>query len=60
SIGIEVAGPYTFKELPGYCDISKDDLFNKQPHKIIVSLLGHNGDMTCRKIALVVAAATTT
>ncbi|KAJ7325378.1 hypothetical protein OS493_029930 [Desmophyllum pertusum] len=60
STGIEVAGPYTFKELPGYCDISKDDLFNKRPHKIIVSLLGHNGDMTCRKIALVVAAATIT
>ena len=58
STGIEVLGNYSFMELPIYCEISTDDLFNKLPHAIIVSMLGHNGDMTCRKVALVVAAAT--
>ena len=60
SDGIEVLENYTFMELPIYCELSKDDIFNKLPHEITVSMLGHNGDMSCRKIALVVAAATKT
>lgn len=59
SSGIDVLGNYTFVELPVYCELSTDDLFNELPRAIIVSMLGHNGDMTCRKVALVVAAATT-
>ena len=58
STGIEVLGNYTFKELPEYCELSKEDLYNKRPHDIVVSLLGHNNDVKCRKIALLVAAAT--
>lgn len=58
SSGIDVLGNYTFVELPVYCELSMNDVFNKLPHDIIVSMLGHNGDMTCRKVALVVAAAT--
>ena len=58
STGIEVLENYSFMELPIYCELSMDDLFNKGPHAIIVSMLGHNGDMTCRKVALEVAAAT--
>ncbi|KAL9967947.1 hypothetical protein ACROYT_G026261 [Oculina patagonica] len=58
SIGIEVLRNYTFVELPIYCEFSMNDLFNKLPYAIIVSMLGHNGDLTCRKVALVVAAAT--
>ena len=60
SIGIEVLENYTFMELPVYCDLSNNDLFNKLPHAITVSMLGHDNDMTCRKVALVVAAATKT
>ena len=60
SIGIDVLGNYTFVELPGFCELSKGDLFNKRPHEIIVSLLGHDNDMSCRKIALVVAASSIT
>lgn len=60
SIGIEVLENYTFMELTVYCELSNDDLFNKLPHTITVSMLGHNDDMTCRKVALVVAAATKT
>ena len=60
SVGIEVLQNYTFMELPVYCELSHGDLFNKPPHTITVSMLGHNDDMTCRKIALIVAAATKT
>ena len=60
SVGIEVLENYTFVELPLYCELSKDDIFNKVPHDLTVSMLGHNGDMTCTKIALIVAAATKT
>ena len=56
SIGIDVLGNYTFKELPGFCQLQKGDLCNKRPQQVIVSLLGHNNDMTCRKIASVAAA----
>ena len=60
SVGIEVLENYTFMELPVYCELCKDDIFDEVPHTITVSMLGHNDDMTCRKIALVVAAATKT
>ena len=60
SVGIEVLGNYTFMELPVYCNVPNDDLYNKLPHTITVSMLGHDDDMTCRKVALVVAAATKT
>ena len=60
SVGIEVLANYTFMELPVYCELRKDDIFDEVPHTITVSMLGHNDDMTCRKIALVVAAATKT
>ena len=60
SVGIGVLENYTFMELPLYCELSKDDIFNKLPHELTVSMLGHNDDMTCRKIALVVTAATKT
>ena len=58
SVGIEVLENYTFMELPLYCNLSNDDIFNELPHTITVSILGHNDDMSCIKIALVVAAAT--
>ena len=60
SVGIEVLENYTFVELPVYCELSNDDLFSKLPHTITVSMLGHDDDMTCRKVAMVVAAATKT
>ena len=60
SIGIEVLENYTFMELPVYCELFNADLFNKLPHTITVSMLGHDNDTTCRKFALVVAAATKT
>ena len=60
SVGIDVLGNYTFKELPGFCQLPKADLCNKRPQEIIVSLLGHNNDMTCRKIASVAAASNIT
>ena len=47
-------------ELPVYCELFNADLFNKLPHTITVSMLGHDNDTTCRKFALVVAAATKT
>ena len=56
SIGIDVLGNFTFKELTGFCQLPKGDLCNKRPQQIIVFLLGHNNDMTCRKIASVAAA----
>ena len=56
SIVIDVLGNYTFKELPGFCQLPKVYPCNKRPQQIIVSLLGHNNDMTCRKIASVAAA----
>ena len=60
SIGIDVLGNYTFKELPGFCQLPKGYPCSKRPQQIIVSLLGHNNDMTCRKIASVAAAANIT
>jgi len=60
TIGIEVLENYTFMELPVYCELSNDDLFNKLPHTIIISMLGHDNNMACRKVALVVAAVTKT
>lgn len=60
SIGIEALGNYTFNEVSQYCQISENNIYNKRPHDIVVSLLGHNNDMTCPKVASLVAAAITT
>ena len=55
SIAFDVLRNYTFVEIPDFCGTSKSDLFNKRPYQVIVSLLGHDNDMSCRKIALVAA-----
>ena len=60
SIAIDVLSNYTFGELPGRCGMSKEILFNKRPYEIIVSLLGHDNDMSCEKIARVAAASSIT
>ena len=60
SIAIDVLSNYTFAELPGLCGLSKDDLFEKKPFEIIVSLLGYNNDMPCTKISAVAAASSIT
>ena len=60
SIAFDVLGNYTFVEIPDFCGLSKWDLFKNRPYQIIVSLLGHNNDMSCRKIALVAAASAIT
>ena len=60
SIAIDVLGNYTFAELPDLCDLPKDNLFQKKAFEIIVSLLGHNNDMSCRKISAVAAASSIT
>ena len=56
SITFDVLGNYTFKEIPYFCGLSKSDLFTKRPYQSILSLMGHDNDMSCRKIALVAAA----
>jgi len=56
SITFDVLGNYTFKGIPDFCGLSKSDLFNKRPYQIILSLMGHDNDMSCRKIALLAAA----
>ena len=56
SAAFDVLGNYTFVEIPGFCGLFKSDLFNKTLYQIVVSLLGHGNDMSCRKIALVSAA----
>lgn len=60
SIAIDVLGNYTFAELPDLCNLPKDNLFQKKAFEIIVSLLGHNNDMSCRKISAVAAASSIT
>ena len=60
SIAIDVLSNYTFGELSDLCGVSKEILFNKTPLEIIVSLLGHNNDMSCGKIARVAAASSIT
>ena len=60
SIAVDVLSNYTFEELPGLCGVSKESLFNKTPLEIIVSLLGHDNDMSCAKIAAVAAATSIT
>ncbi|XP_068670511.1 uncharacterized protein [Montipora foliosa] len=56
SIAIDVLSNYTFAELPGLCGLPKDNFFQKKAFEIIVSLLGYNNDMSCRKISAVAAA----
>ncbi|XP_068669894.1 uncharacterized protein [Montipora foliosa] len=56
SIAIDVLSNYTFAELPGLCEWPKDNLFQKKAFEIIVSLLGFNNDLSCRKISAVAAA----
>ena len=56
SIAFDVLGNYTFKEIPYFCGLSKSDLFKKRPYQSILSLMGHDNDTSCRKIALVAAA----
>ena len=60
SIAVDVLSNYTFGELPVICGASKEILFNKTPLEIIVSLLGHDNDMSCTKIAAVAAASSIT
>ena len=60
SIAFDVLGNYTFVEIPDFCGLSKWDLFKETPYQIIVSLLGHDNNMSCRKIALVAAASSIT
>jgi len=60
SVAFDVLGNYTFVEIPGFCGLFKSDLFNKTLYEIVVSLLGHGNDMSCRKIALVSAASANT
>ena len=60
SIAIDVLSNYTFGELPVLCGVSKEILFNKTLNEIIVSLLGHDNDMSCKKIARVAAASSIT
>ena len=60
SIAIDVLSNYTFGELPDLCGVSKEILFNKTTLEIIVSLLGHDNDMSCEKIARVAAASSIT
>ena len=59
-IAIDVLSNYTFGELPDFCGVSKEIIFNKTPLGIIVSLLGHDNDTSCEKIARVAAASSIT
>ena len=56
SITIEVLNNYTFVELPGFCNLTKETLFQRKPLEIVFSLLGHNNDMSCRLVSKVAAA----
>ena len=56
SIAIDVLNNYTFVEVPGFCGLTKENLFEKKPLEIVFSLLGHNNDMSCRLISKVAAA----
>ncbi|XP_067021018.1 uncharacterized protein [Acropora muricata] len=56
SITIDVLNNYTFVELPGFCSLTKENLFQKKPLEIVFSLLGHNNDMSCRLVSKVATA----
>ena len=60
SIGIDVLGNYTILETRGFCNFSEGNFLSKRPQDLIESLLGVDNEMSCRKIALVVAASTLT
>ena len=60
SIGIDVLGNYTILETRGFCNLSEGNFLGKRPQDFIESLLGLDNEMSCRKIALVVAASTLT
>lgn len=60
SIGIDVLGNYTILETRGFCNLSEGNFLGKRPRDFIESLLGLDNEMSCRKIALVVAASTLT
>ena len=60
STGIDVLGNYTILETRGFCNLSEDNFLSKRPQDFIESLLGLDNEMSCRKIALVVAASTLT
>ena len=60
SIGIDVLGNYTILETRGFCNLSEGNFLSKRPQDLIESLLGVDNEMSCRKIALVVAASTLT
>ncbi|XP_015773217.1 PREDICTED: uncharacterized protein LOC107351442 isoform X2 [Acropora digitifera] len=51
SIAIDVLNNYTFVELPGFCSLTKENLFQKKPLEIVFSLFGHNNDMSCRLVS---------
>ena len=56
SIAINVLNNYTFMKLPGFCNWTKGNLFQKKPLEIVFSLLGHNNDMSCRLVSKVATA----
>ena len=56
STGIDVLGNYTILETRGFCNLSENNFLSKRPQDFIESLLGLDNEMSCRKIALVVAA----
>ena len=60
STGINVLGNYTILETRGFCNLSENNFLSKRPQDFIESLLGLDNEMSCRKIALVVAASTLT
>ena len=60
STGIDVLGNYTILETRGFCNLSESNFLSKRPQDFIESLLGLDNEMSCRKIALVVAASTLT
>ena len=60
STGIDVLGNYTILETRGFCNLSENNFLSKRPQDFIESLLGLDNEMSCRKIALVVAASTLT
>ena len=60
SIGIDVLGNYSILETRGFCNLSEGNFLSKRPQDLIESLLGVDNEMSCRKIALVVATSTLT
>ena len=60
STGIDVLGNYTILETRGFCNLSEGTFLGKRLQDFIESLLGLDNEMSCRKIALVVAASTLT